>query len=236
MKKSIWVGFDPREADAFAVCRSSIKRHLTQPIPVHGIILKDLIDRGWYPRGIGLDGEGRLYDPISEAPMSTQFAISRFFVPLLSAEGWALFMDCDMLVRTNLVRLFDGLDPAKAVYCVKHDHVPESSVKMDNQIQTKYARKNWSSVMVFNCDHPANKTLTVDALNALPGRDLHRFCWLEDDDIGTLGPEWNYLVGTTKASVDPNIVHFTSGGPWMHGFDKVEYADEWRAELNRWAR
>jgi lipopolysaccharide biosynthesis glycosyltransferase len=236
MKKSIWIGFDPREADAFAVCRSSIRDRLTQPIPVHGIILEDLINKGWYPRGIGVDREGRMYDPISEAPMSTQFAISRFFVPLLSSEGWALFMDCDMLVRTNLTRLFEQLDKKYAVYCVKHNHVPDASIKMDNQIQTRYARKNWSSVMVFNCDHESNKKLTVSALNSLPGRDLHRFCWLEDDEIGALGPEWNYLVGETKADVDPCIVHFTSGGPWMHGYERVEYAGEWREELMRWAR
>ena len=107
------------------------------------------------------------------------------------------------------------------------DHV------LDGQAQTQYERKNWSSVMVFNVDHPANAQLTPAMVNALPGRDLHRFCWLEDDQIGELAPEWNFLVGHTDPSVEPKIVHFTEGGPWMSGYENVAYADEWRRQLWR---
>jgi len=108
-------------------------------------------------------------------------------------------------------------------------------VKMDNQIQTRYARKNWSSVMMFNLDHPGNRRLNPHLVNSLPGRDLHRMCWLDDDEIGALGPEWNFLVGHTDPSVDPKIVHFTDGTPCMPGYENVPFADEWRGERNRWA-
>jgi hypothetical protein len=106
---------------------------------------------------------------------------------------------------------------------------------MDGQVQTRYSRKNWSSVFVLDADHPSNKNLTVALVNSVPGRDLHRFCWLEDDDIGELGAEWNYLVGHSEHP-DPKIVHFTDGIPSMPGYENSEFADEWRNELRAWQR
>jgi lipopolysaccharide biosynthesis glycosyltransferase len=229
---SIWIGYDTREAEAFSVARESIRAHLNLPLPVHAIVLDELRSRGLYQRPTEIR-DGRLWDAISEAPMSTEFAISRFLVPALARRGLALFMDCDMLIRANLGRLFEfcNRDPSKAVWCVKHDHRPCSTVKMDNQAQTQYARKNWSSVMVFNVGHPSNARLTPAMVNALPGRDLHAFCWLGDHEIGELDPEWNFLVGHTDPNIDPKIVHFTEGGPWMRGYENVPFADEWRAQL-----
>jgi hypothetical protein len=236
---SIWIGFDPREADAFAVCRHSIRRRLTYPVKTNGIVLGTLQRSGLYNRPIERRGE-QLYDPISEASMSTEFAISRFFTPILARQGWALFMDCDILARDNVSRLFDEVQSKEqyAVLCVKHKHNPTGQlVKMDGQAQLQYARKNWSSVMMFNCDHPSNLLLTKDMLNIVPGRDLHRFCWLEDHEIGELSPVWNYLVGYTKLDegLDPKLVHFTSGVPSMRGYEHCEYADEYRRELELWA-
>lgn len=157
---SIWIGFEPREASAFAVARHSIAKHMAQPIPIRGIVLRDLVERGLYTRPMSTQ-DGQLYDEISEAPCSTEFAISRFFTPYLAKTGWALFMDCDFLVRTSLARLFESLDDSMAVYCVKHNHVPEGITKMDGCTQTRYARKNWSSFMAFNCDHASNQKLTL---------------------------------------------------------------------------
>jgi lipopolysaccharide biosynthesis glycosyltransferase len=158
---------------------------------------------------------------------------------MLAKSGWALFLDCDILCRGSLARLFELVhwNTTKAVYCVKHNHVPKGQVvKMDGQAQTLYARKNWSSVMLFNCDHPSNKALTLEYLNTTPGRDLHRFAWLEDDEIGELSPIWNYLVGYTEIEDDPQLVHFTSGTPSMPGYEHCEYADEYKGVLRRWAR
>lgn len=240
MHGNIWLGFDPREAAAFAVARHGIKRRLTQPIPVHGLVLADLQALGVYTRPLewrtGQDGRQRMWDVVSQAPMATEFACSRFAVcALAKRRGWALFMDCDMLVRTNLARLFEDLNPAKAVYCVKHDYHPANATKMDGQVQQAYNRKLWASFVVFNAEHPSNEALTHDYINTTPGRDLHAFSWLQDDEIGELGQEWNWIPGHSPPEIDPKIVHFTEGGPWFEGYEDVPYADEWRAELRRWA-
>jgi lipopolysaccharide biosynthesis glycosyltransferase len=244
MKESIWVGFDPREAAAFAVAVHSIKSRLSRRIPVYGLVLKELQASGLYRRPtdsfINSEGHKQLIDVLSarddyNGAMSTEFAISRFLVPHLAGSGWALFMDCDMLARSDLTRLFALRDPSKAVMCVQHQYAPIQTVKMDGQLQTKYSRKNWSSVMLFNCDHPANERLTLDMVNKLPGRDLHALCWLKDDEIGALPIEWNWLAGESEHVQNPRIVHHTLGSPCMSGYEDAPYANEWRDELAEWA-
>lgn len=234
-RQSIWIGFDMREAAAFAVAAHSARRKTFAPIPVTGLVLSQLQLAGLYKRPTLRRG-AQLFDVISEAPMSTEFAISRFLVPhLAGGSGWALFMDSDVLIRSDLSRLFGAADSRKAVMCVKHRHAPVETVKMDGQAQLSYPRKNWSSVMLFNLDHPANRRLTPELVNSVPGRDLHAFCWLGDEEIGELPPEWNYLVGHTTGVIDPAIVHFTDGFPMMAGYEDQPYADEWRRELAHWA-
>ena len=231
MKRTIWVGFEPRETDAYLVAVQSILQHMSESIQIRPLLLSDLRSRGLYWREHE-HHNGVMIDRISEAPMSTEFAISRFLPPRLAGHGLALFMDCDMLVRTDLVELFDNFDMSKALMCVQHKHKPIETVKMDGQVQLVYPRKNWSSVVMYNCDHPANDALTIELVNAAPGRDLHRFCWLDDDDIGALDPAWNYLVGwSSPQETEPKIVHFTSGIPSMYGYENSEYADEWREAL-----
>jgi hypothetical protein len=237
---SIWIGFDTREAAAFAVARHSLCRHLSRDIPVHGLVLGDLQATGFYrrpmSRAFNRAGQPIMWDTISEAPQSTEHANARFLVPLLAQSDWALFMDGDMLVRDDLAPLFDSLDPTKALYCVPHEYLPIGDIKMDAQPQTKYARKNWSSFMIFNVHHPANAGLTLAEVNTRPGRDLHRFYWLEDDAlIGRLPPEWNVLVGTTDPGIKPKVAHFTNGTPDMAGYHDAPYAQEWRDELAQWA-
>jgi lipopolysaccharide biosynthesis glycosyltransferase len=234
-RQTVWVGFDPREAAAFAVARHSIATRLKTPIPIRGLVLADLKAQGLYTRPTSIR-DGRMWDDISEAPMSTEHANARFLVPHLAQSGWAVFMDGDMLVRTDLKRLFDECDSDKAVMVVKHDYRPPEGMKMDNQVQSQYARKNWTSMIAFQCEHPANKALTVELVNTVPGRDLHRLCWLEDKYIGELDPKWNFLVGYSDRSIDPAIAHFTSGLPNMTGYENSDFADEWWAELNRWAK
>jgi hypothetical protein len=240
--RAIYLGFDPRECEAFAVARDSIESNSPRVIPIYGLVLDDLRASGLYarPTTVRIDnktGRRQMWDDVSEAPMATEFANSRFLIGHLAGRGYAMFADCDVLVRGNVTRLFDWCekDQSKAVWCVKHEYVPKNALKMDGQQQTKYARKNWSSVMVWNCDHPSNKALTVDLINSKPGRDLHRFFWLDDSEIGEVGPEWNYLVGVSPCVSDPCLVHFTNGGPWEPGYERVEYADEWRRARNRWA-
>lgn len=231
MKRSIWIGYEPREEDAFTVARYTCRKH-GGDIPIHAIRLNDVRKAGFYTRPMS-KRDGRLWDDISDAPCATEFAISRFLTPILAKEGWALFMDADMLVRSNLDELFSLADPSKAVMCVKHEHIDGSASKMDGQLQTFYKRKNWSSVMLFNCGHPANERLTIDLINTVPGRDLHAFCWLQDDEIGELPLEWNWLADVSPPMDDPAIaiVHHTLGIPSMPGYENAPFADEWRAAL-----
>jgi hypothetical protein len=254
IQDKIYIGFDPREVDGFAVTKLSIAEHAILPIPVYGLVLDHFRSMGMYsrptsirsyPDGTNEDGTPRLrrvlWDDISGAPMATEFAISRFLIPQMAKAGLSLFMDSDMLVRRDLANLFNMIRKTpgwaeKAVWCVKHEHhAIEGALKMDAQVQTAYSRKNWSSVMVFNNDHPSNKKLTLDLVNSVPGRDLHRFCWLEDKEIGELSPEWNYLVGVNNPIPDPAIVHFTEGIPSMKGYEDQPFADEWRYYLRKWA-
>ncbi len=234
MNRSIYIGYDPRESEAFAVCRQSLRRN-APATPIHALVLDELQAVGLYNRPTSRK-DGRLWDDISEAPMSTEFAISRFLVPTLAKTKWALFLDCDIMARTELSDLFGQADPTKAVMCVKHHHEPPEGVKMDGQLQTLYARKNWSSVMLFNTEHPANRGLTVGLINEVPGRDLHRFCWLQDDDIGELHPKWNYLVGHTRMGwgVEPALIHWTAGGPWLPEYKDAPFASEYFAERYCW--
>ncbi len=237
VERSIYIGFDSREEDAFTVTRHSMLRRMTRPIPVHSLVLEQL---ECYKRPTTREGN-RLYDMLSVRPdyngaMSTEHAISRFFVPMLARKGWVLFMDCDMLVRDDIGKVFEDLDSAKAVYCVQHAHVPLRNTKMDGQQQTIYARKNWSSFMIFNCEHRSNRALDLNLLNKAPGRNLHAFCWLGSSEIGALDPKWNHLVGWSpppgRGSLTvPAVVHFTSGTPDMPGYERCTFADEWRAEL-----
>lgn len=237
MRRSIYIGWDPREADAFAVARHSLLHHLSKPIPIHALVLADVQGKGLYTRPTERR-DGRLIDTLSiragyDGSISTEHANARFLVKELAHEGWVLFCDCDVLFRADVAQLFDDLDPQYPLYCVQHDYTPSGARKMDGQPQSAYPRKNWSSLFVLNVRHPANAALTVDLVNSVPGRDLHRFCWLDDAQIGALDPAWNYLVGESNPVTDPKMVHFTLGLPSMPGYESCEYADEWRAELMR---
>ncbi len=254
MKKFIFVGYDSPYPQAFAVAARSAKKSLgyTKPFrSVHGLHLDDLIGRGLYRRPITTDAKGRLHDVISSAPMSTEFALSRFLVPELAGDsGAAIFMDCDMLIRGNVLELFQKVkaDPSKAVWVVKHEACEpplefspkpphgRNDLKMDGQVQTWYARKLWSSFMVFNLAHPAVQRLTLDYVNTAKGLDLHQFAWCDDDEIGELHQTWNWLVGMQPEPENVANIHWTLGGPWLEGYADAPYADEWRETLTDWVQ
>lgn len=238
--RSIFIGFDGRETSAFVVARESIEKQLSKPIPVYGLVLQRLIDRGLYWRSTEKrinpeTGAEQLWDVISDAPAATEFSNSRWLVPRLADTDLAVFLDCDMLVRCDLNEMFDLAEKPEnrdyPVMCVKHNYQPTETVKMDGVAQTRYARKNWSSVVLWRPRHPANAALTLDFINDLPGRDLHAFCWLKDDEIGELPVEWNWLAGISDPTVIPRVVHHTEGTPAMRGYENAPYADEWWARL-----
>jgi hypothetical protein len=241
MRFSAWIGYDPREDAGFAVARESFRHYCNLPVPVYGLLLDDLIAGGLYRRPIEMRASAAdkpiMWDVVSDAPMSTEHACARFFMPLLAQSGWALFIDGDVMFRGDPSSVFLHLDKSKALYCVHHNYEQAVGLKMDGQAQTRYGRKNWSSVMFINCDHPSNAILRdLNFLNGTPGRDLHRFCWLKDSEIGELPASWNFLVGHSDRSISPDIVHFTEGLPNMAGYEKSPYADEWFKWRNAWAR
>lgn len=163
--------------------------------------------------------------------MSTEFAISRFCVPFLQEHGWALFTDCDIVCWSDINELFAWADPKYAVMVVKQKGGLQSltSVKMDRQVNLYYDRKNWSSVVLWNCEHPANKGLTLLRLNQWPGRDLHAFKWLKEEEIGELPQEWNWLVNVTPGEPKrEGIWHYTLGGPWFPDWVPRRYDKEWQ--------
>jgi lipopolysaccharide biosynthesis glycosyltransferase len=229
--RAIFIGFDPRpeEVAGFAVARSSIKRRLSSPIQIYRLHLEALRAAELYWRPTEMR-EGRLWDVISGAPMATEFAISRFLAPFIAQSGWALFVDADVMARQDLVQLFECADSSKACMVVKHDYTPKADTKMMGQAQVPYARKNWSSVVLWNCDHPKTKVLTPDVINTARGLWLHQFSWLHDEDIGDLDAGWNHLVGDNRPNPDAKLVHFTNGTPNMSGHDGCEFAKEWWAE------
>lgn len=223
----VFLGHDVREWRAWNIARFSLTLRAIGAVTVERVSIVQAQASGLYTRPTSERGAG-LWDDISDAPMSTGHAIARFLVPhICEYNGLALFADGDVLFRAPVDELFALADPRFAVQVVKHQYAPAATVKMDGQAQTRYGRKNWSSVMLFNCAHPANRALNLDLVNRVPGRDLHRFCWLDDDQIGALPVEWNYLVGHSSPSIDPDLVHFTEGVPDMAGYEHCEYADEW---------
>ena len=220
MRTKVFVGYDSREDIAWQVCRHSLLRHSgdrAEAIPLRQNVLREL---GLYTRPHDLGA-------------STEFSITRFLTPYLAAQsGWVMFCDCDFLFTTDVSQVLDGLDDSKAVYCVQHDYTPVHQVKMDGKRQAVYPRKNWSSFMIFNCDHPDVKALTPEVVNSAPPAFLHRFEWVSDqNDIGSLDRDWNFLEGEYPApDYIPQVIHYTNGGPWFEEWKNCDFAELWNAE------
>ena len=216
---NIFIGYDSKERVAYNVLSHSIIQNSTKPVAITPIALNHLRDDFVRERN---------------ALSSTEFSFSRFMIPhLMNYQGWALFMDCDMILTTDIKELFDQADDKYAVMCVHHDYKVKEEFKMDGQKQTIYPRRNWSSVRLFNCEHPSNKTLTQDLVNnpEINGAYLHRFSWLKDEEIGELDHTWNYLVGVYDDIEKPKLIHYTEGGPWFENYRNCEFHELWKQEL-----
>ena len=211
----VYIGYDPRETVAFYTLAHSILRRSSVPVSIAPVMQSQL--RGLYTRPRG-------------PTESTEFSLTRFLVPALSGyRGWSVFMDCDMLCLADIAEREGLMDPAKSVMVRKHDYVPRTQRKFLNQVQTKYARKNWSSLMLFNNERC--RALTADYVNSASGLELHRFAWTGDEQIGDLPREWNWLVGEYDHEPGMKLVHYTLGGPWFDEYRGSDYAAEWFAEL-----
>lgn len=232
----VYIGWDGREAEAWRVAAASLRAHASGPIDIIPLKLIKLQQQMMLWREFE-ERDGKIWDRVSKAFCSTEFAISRFFVPLLAHSGWALFVDADVVFCDDVANLFALADPKYAVMCVQHDYLPTpSAIKMDGQKQTAYQRKNWSSVALWNADHPSNARLHLGVLNNTPGRDLHAFNWLGDDEIGRLPARWNWLVGEQERPQDPGIAHYTLGTPDMIGDANCPHPDIWREAARLWTK
>jgi lipopolysaccharide biosynthesis glycosyltransferase len=217
-KARVFIGFDSKEVVAYHVLCQSILEHSSIPVEFLPISLDNL--KGLFTRE-------------RNALQSTEFSFSRFLVPYLSDfQGWTLFADCDMLMRSDIAKLWALRDDRYSVMCVKHDYVPKVETKFLGQTQTKYEKKNWSSVLLFN--NAKCRALTPDFVNSATGLQLHQFKWLDSDDqIGELPPSWNWLVNEYEHNDAADLVHFTDGGPYFDEYRNDDYAEEWFAARDR---
>jgi hypothetical protein len=217
----VFIGYDPREAVAYSVLAHSIQARASQPVSITPLMLsqlKDVLTRERHPL------------------QSTDFSFSRFLTPHLSGyAGWSVYLDCDMLMLDDIANLWKLRNDRYAVMVVKHHHVPKETVKHLGEPQSKYEKKNWSSVMLFN--NARCRALTPEYVNAASGLELHQFKWLGNDDlIGALPDRWNHLVGYNPLRRDAALVHFTLGGPYFEEYRDCDYAKEWFAERDEMLR
>lgn len=223
---NIYIGFDSRESTAYDVCEYSLEQNTSSELNIMPLKLKQLRESGVYTRP-------------KDAKSSTEFTFSRFLVPHLQQHvGWALFCDCDFLWLDDVHELFSMCDDRYAVMVVKHDYKPKDTIKMDGATQEQYPRKNWSSMVLWNCGHVANRCVTPDLVNSQTGMFLHRFMWLDDDQIGDVSHEWNWLTDWYDESSDgtPRALHFTQGGPWFEQHKQTRYAEVWNEYHHRYTQ
>ena len=206
----IYVGYDEREAIAYHVFCNSIIRRVSRPVSFCPLALNTLA---------GYEEDHK--------DGSNAFIYSRFLVPHV------LFADGDMLCQVDISQLFEMADDSKAVMVVKHEYKTKFPRKYLGNANEDYPRKNWSSVILWNCGHPKNKTLTPDYVRQASGSHLHRFQWLDDEDIGELPHCWNWLVSEYPRNPSAKILHYTIGTPCFKEYVDCEHADEWYAECDK---
>ncbi len=210
----VFIGYDPREAIAYHTCVNSIIRNASAPVaivPVALNLFKDYTETH-------TDG-------------SNHFIYTRFLVPyLMSFTGKAIFIDGDMIVRGDIVELYNSLPINKDVAVVKHDYKTKMPVKYLGAKNEDYPRKNWSSVIVWNCSSFPNRKLTPEYVMKASGAELHRFTWLDDDRIAELPPEWNWLPDEYGPNPNAKLLHYTLGTPCFHEFADTPQGEEWHRE------
>lgn len=216
----LYVGFDPREAAVYHVFCQSVIEHASVPvqfIPLHSPMLDDF------------DGQ---------RDGTNAFIFSRYLVPhLQDFDGWALFCDGDQLLYDDIYKLWSLRDETKALQVVKHDYKTQFPRKYigtplanDN---IDYPRKNWSSVMLINCGHRSNQILTPEFVAESSGAILHRFEWLNDDEIGELPMAWNWLEYEYPPNPDAKLIHHTLGTPGFERYSQSPSSKDWNATLLR---
>ena len=209
---SVFIGYDSKVKIAYHVLAESILKHSSEPVSIHPIYLPNL---------------QKIHNRKQNVLASTEFSFSRFLVPyLMNYQGWAVFMDSDMIMISDIAELWQLRNKKYALQVCKHEYTPNAEKKFLGNTQTIYAKKNWSSLMLMNCSQC--KTLTTDYVNTATGLELHQFKWLKDEHlIGEIPLEWNWLVGEYPYKDNVKNIHFTEGGPYFKEYENTEYADNW---------
>ena len=210
----IFIGYDPREAVAYHTCANSIIRHASQPVAIIPLALN-------------------LFNDYTETHTdgSNQFIYSRFLVPhLMGYTGHAIFIDGDMIVRGDIVELWEQRSAYHDVQVVKHNYKTKMTEKYLGAKNENYPRKNWSSVILWNCNSHPNRKLTPEYIQKATGAELHRFTWIDDSRIGELPKEWNWLPDEYGPNLDAKLLHYTLGTPCFHEFATTPQGDEWHKE------
>ena len=218
----IFIGYDFRERAATNVLIDSLYQHSSYPLSITPLVTSQLVKQGYHSRE-------------REEKQSTDFSFTRFLVPfLMNFQGWAIFMDCDMLCFSDIGELWEERNEKYSLLCVKHNHQPIEKKKFQGEIQSSYPMKNWSSLMLMNCEKC--KKLSIDYVNNASGLDLHRFNWLENvNEIGAFNSNgWNELICSDNNSIARNdspskLIHWTLGGPWFKDQRNMggEFARQW---------
>lgn len=207
----LMVGFDQRESVAFHTFVQSVIDVTTVPLSITPLVLKAL------PNYLETHIDG-----------SNTFIYSRFLTPHMSDfSGWAIFADGDMICREDLKKLWDLRNDRYAVMVVKHDYQTKAHLKYLGNKNENYPKKNWSSVILWNCGHPKNRVLSPEFVMSKDGRFLHRFSWLEEGDIGDLPREWNWLTTEYPDNYQAKLLHYTLGTPCFKDYKSCEMADVW---------
>jgi hypothetical protein len=206
----LFCGFDQREAAGFHTFVQTVIDNTSVPVAITPLAY-----------------EGQQRDG------TNAFTYSRFFIPeLCNFAGFAIFADAaDMLALGDLAELWALRDKAKAVQVVKHDYETKfprkylgTEMECANQ---QYPRKNWSSLVLWNCGHIAHFDAR-EKLRSAPGSFLHRFSWLDDELIGELPAAWNWLADEYGPNDQAKLLHFTAGIPAIRRHRDVAHAREWQ--------
>lgn len=205
----LFCGFDAREEPGLHVFVSSVLHRASKPI---------------------------LFSPLTSLGLtqgSNEFTLSRFLVAkLCEFKGRAIFLDgADMLVLDDITKLDALYDPRYAVQVVKHPaYISRHRRKYVGTAmeceQSNYARKNWASAMLINCEHEAwqDAHRMIGAGSALK---LLQFSFLADEQIGELPREWNVLVDEGQDPLGAKVLHWTAGIPHFTYYANAERADMW---------
>lgn len=147
---------------------------------------------------------------------------SKFLIPLLMEhQGWALYCKDTMVFIDDIRHIFSFKDDRYAAMIVKHQNL-----------------NNDNSMILWNCDHPANAALTADYVNNQSPDALNSFVWLKPEEIGELHYEWNWLVGhyTEPQQGKPKGIEFINGGPWQDEHKNTAYGLYWERERNEYVK